>query len=205
MELDELKEGWAILDRRLSALEVSLVAGRAVSGVRSELRPLRWGQAVQAVLGAGLARAAGSFWVDNRDAAGPLVAGLLLHAYGIAMIVAAARNLVLAARATETAPVLTLQKRVAELRAWRIREGYWFGVVGCFMWVPMLVWGFAWLGVDIVAARPVFMAFNVLAGFLCLGGFLFLSRYIKAPEGGSVRRAGERLEELARFTDSGPV
>lgn len=205
MELDELKAGWAVLDRRLSALEVSLVAGRAVSGVRSELRLLRWGQATQALLGAGLALAAGSFGVDHRDAAGPLVAGLLLHAYGIAMVVAAARNLVLAARATESAPVLTLQRRVAELRAWRIREGFWFGVVGCFMWVPMLVWAFALLGVDIVAARPVFMGFNVLAGFVCLAVFLFLSRYMKAPEGGSVRRASERLEEIARFTGGGPV
>jgi hypothetical protein len=203
MELDELKVAWAELDRRVTALEVAIPRGGAVAAVRTELRPLRWGQSAQIVGGLLLAIAAGSFWFDHRDATGPLVAGLLLHAYGIAMIIAAARNLALAALATTDAPVLVLQQRVAALRAWRIREGRWFGVVGCFMWVPMMIWAFAWLGVDIVAARPGFIALNVLVAVVCLGVFLVVSRVLKTPEGASVRRARERLEEVARFTGSG--
>jgi hypothetical protein len=203
MELDELKASWAELDRRVARLEVILPTGGAARGVRAELRPLRWGQSVQALAGLLLAMAAGSFWVDHRDAVGPLVAGLLLHLYGIAMIVAAARNLVLAARAVEDVPVVELQQRVATLRAWRIREGRWFGVAGCFMWVPMVVCAFALLGVDIVAANPVYMAFNLLAGFVCVGVFVLVSRLDKAPEGGAVRCARERLDEVIRFTRGG--
>ncbi|KJV26395.1 hypothetical protein [Luteibacter yeojuensis] len=205
MELDDLKAGWAALDRRMAALELAVATKGAAAGVRAELMPLRWGQAAQAVFGLAVAMGAGSFWVEHRDAAGPLVAGLLLHAYGIAMIIAAARNLFLAARASASAPVVELQARVAALRAWRIREGRWFGIIGCFMWVPMVVWAFALLGVDIVRAAPLFMGLQVLAAFVCLGVFFVLSRLQKLPEGRSVRRARERLDEVARFTAGGPA
>ncbi|UPG86704.1 hypothetical protein L2Y94_04945 [Luteibacter aegosomatis] len=198
MELDELKIGWQALERRVAALEVQVPASGA-SPVHAELRPLVVGQSVQMVFGVVLAMAAGTFWFDHRDAPGPLVAGLLLHLYGIAMIVAAARNLVLAARARASAPLLELQARVAELRAWRIREGRWFGVVGCFMWVPMIVWGFGLAGVDIVAARPGYVGWNLLTAGVCLGVYLVVRRLGKVPEGASVRRARERLAEVERF------
>lgn len=198
MELDELKIGWQALERRVAALEVQLPA-RGASPVHAELRPLVVGQSVQAVFGVALAMAAGTFWFDHRDAPGLLVAGLLLHLYGIAMIVAAARNLVLAARARASAPLLELQARVAELRAWRIREGSWFGVVGCFMWVPMIVWAFGMAGVDIVAIRPAYVGWNLLTAVVCLVVYLAVRRLGKVPEGVSVRRARERLAEVERF------
>jgi cobalamin biosynthesis protein CobD/CbiB len=121
------------------------------------------------------------------------------------MIVAAARNLVLAARAAEHAPVLALQQRVAALRAWRIREGRFFGVVGCFMWVPMIVWAFGVLGVDIVAARPWFVALNLFVSVACLCIYLAVSRVRKTPEDPAVRQARERLDEIARFMDGDAV
>lgn len=205
MELDDLKTGWAELDRRVAALNVIVHEQHAVAGVRAELRPLRWGQTFQAAFGLMLAIAAGSFWVEHRDALGLLVAGLLLHFYGIAMIAVAARNLVLAARASEHVPVLALQQRIAALRAWRIREGRFFGVVGCFMWVPMIVWAFGLLGVDIVAANPSFVGLNLAVAVVCLAGYLIVSRIAKAPEGAAVRQARERLDELASFTDDRAV
>lgn len=203
MELDDMKLAWTELDRRVASLEVATAARGAVTGVRAELRPLRWGQAVQAVLGLVLAIAAGAFWFDHREAPGPLVAGLLLHAYGLSMVIAAVRNLVLAARASDDAPVVALQRRVAELRAWRLREGRWFGIVGCFMWVPMIVWAFALLGVDIVAVRPGFIALNLLVAAVCLAAYLIVARWVKMPEGAAVRRAQARLDEVARFTGGG--
>ena len=205
MELDELKSAWAELDRRVAVLEVAMPVRGAAAIVREELRPLCWGQSVQVVGGLLLALGAGSFWFDHRDAAGPLVAGLLLHIYGVSMIIAAARNLVLAVRASEDLPVLALQRRLATLKAWRIREGRWFGIVGCFMWVPMIIWAFAQLGVDIVAARPGFVAWNVVVAVVCLGAYVVVSRLVSTPEGAAVRRARERLEEIARFTGDAPV
>jgi len=201
MEFDELKAGWAALDRRLTQVEGRASGKPGTGGVGAELRPLVLGQAVQMVFGLALAFGAGSLWVGCRNLPSLLVTGLLLHAYAVAMIVAAARNLVLAGRVNQAAPVLELQHRVAALRAWRIREGRWFGIVGCFMWVGLVIWGFALLGVDIVAARPLFVASLLATAAVCLAVFVVVSRLDRAPEGSSVRRAAERLAEVARFGD----
>jgi hypothetical protein len=198
MELDELKAGWQELDRRVSRLEASMPA-LASGGVRAELRPLVIGQAIQAVCGVVFAVALGSSWVGQRPVPNLLVTGVLLHLYAIAMIVAAARNLFLVSRLSEAAPVLELQRRLATLRAWRIREGRWFGIVGCFMWVALVVWTFGLLGVDIVAAKPVFVGLQLLTAFACLAVYALMARLARSPEGGAVRRAHERLDEIVRF------
>jgi hypothetical protein len=198
MELDELKAGWQVLDQRVARLE-AVTPNKGRGGVRAELRPLVIGQVIQLAAGAALAMAAGSFWFEHRESPNLLVTGLLLHLYGIAMIVAAARNLFLVGRVNEAIPVLELQSRVATLRAWRIREGRGFGIVGCFMWVALVVWGFGLLGVDIVATRPAFVGFLMVTAVVCLGGFAWVARLDRAPEGGAVRRARERLDEIARF------
>jgi hypothetical protein len=163
------------------------------------LRPLVVGQVVQLAFGLPFALAAGSFWLDHRAAPGLLVAGLLLHLYAIAMIVAAVRNLVLVAGVNEAQPVLGLQERMAALRAWRIREGRWFGIVGSFMWVPMVICAFGLLGVDLVMTHPLYVVANGLVAVACLGVFVAVSRRGKAPEGSVVRRARERLDEIKRF------
>jgi hypothetical protein len=201
MELDELKAGWQVLDQRLAKLETVPSDGNrdGHGGVRAELRPLAIGQCVQIVAGLVLTAAAGSFWFHHRGVPNLLVTGLLLHLYGIAMVIAAARNLFLVGRANETAPVVELQRRVATLRAWRIREGRWFGIVGCFMWVALIVWAFGLLGVDIVAARPAFVGFLLLTAVVCLGVFAWVTRLERAPEGRAVHRARERLDEIAHF------
>jgi hypothetical protein len=198
MELDELKAAWQVLDRRVSPLEAAAPA-RGVGGVRAELRPLVIGQTIQIAAGLALALGAGSFWFDHHAMPNLLVTGLLLHLYAIAMIVAAARNLFLVGRVNEGAPVLELQRRVASLRAWRIREGRWFGIVGCFMWVALIVWAFALLGVDIVATRPGFIGFQLATAVVCLGVYVVVSRLARSPEGRAVHRARERLDEIARF------
>jgi hypothetical protein len=198
MELDELKAAWQVLDQRVARLETIAATG-VRDGVRAELRPLIIGQSVQVVAGVALAMAAGSFWFDHRHVPNLLVTGLLLHVYGVAMIVAAARNLFLVARVNEAAPVLELQRRVATLRAWRIREGRWFGAVGCFMWVAMVIWAFGLLGVDIVATNPRFIGFQLLTAAVCLAVFVLVTR-LSGPSGGkATRRARERLDEIARF------
>jgi len=209
MEIDELKAGWALLDQRLEQLDQRMatlqstlsvaVSDQRRRGVQAELRPLVVGQVLQLVAGAAFAVAGGSFWVHHLHAPTLFVTGLLLHAYGLAAIVAAARNLFLVHRLHEAAPVLELQRRIATLRAWRIAEGRWFGVAGCFMWVATVVWGFGMAGVDVVSANPAFVALNLLAGIVCLGVFVVASRRDRSPEGTSVRRARERLDEISQF------
>ncbi|WP_369930634.1 hypothetical protein [Xanthomonas sp. NCPPB 2632] len=204
MELDELRAGWAELDQRLDRVERSrdaLEARTVISGVRTELRPLIGGQIVQLLVGTWLALQAGAFWMAHRQTSGLLVSGLLLHLYGIAMIAAAARSLVLATGLDESLPVLDVQARIVALRAWRIREGRWFGLVGSFMWVAMIVCVFGMLGVDILVVNPAFVVWNLLAAFVCVGVFAAVSFLRPAQGGSAVRRAQARLDEVARFRD----
>ncbi|SDH01793.1 hypothetical protein [Dyella sp. 333MFSha] len=199
MELDELKAGWAEFDRRLERIEAAVAVSGRRRGVKAELRALVAWQLIQLIAGLMLAVAAGSFWVDHRAQPSLLVTGVLLHLYGVAMIIAAVRTLVLVARVDEASPVLTLQARIADLRAWRIREGRWFGVAGCFMWVAMVIWAFGLLGVDVVAANPAFVGLQLITAVVCLGVFIVVSRLDGKPEGSAVRRAQERLDEIERF------
>jgi len=198
MELDELKAAWQLLDHRVSRLEAAAPA-RGVGGVRAELRPLVIGQAIQIVVGVVFALGAGLFWFDHRAMPNLLVTGVMLHLYAMAMIVAAARNLFLVGRVNEAAPVLELQRSVANLRAWRIREGRWFGIVGCFMWVALIVWAFGLLGVDIVAAHPAFVGFQLATAAVCLGVYGVVARLDRTPGGKAVQKARQRLDEIARF------
>src|SRR3954465_12251280 len=105
MELDDMKQAWQILDRRVAALE-AVVPATGRGGVSAELRPLVIGQWIQVFAGVLWAMAAGSFWFDHRAGPDLLVAGILLHLYGMAMAIVAARNLWLAGRARASAPVL---------------------------------------------------------------------------------------------------
>ena len=72
------------------------------------------------------------------------------------------------------------------------------------MWVALVVWAFGLLGVDIVAARPLFVGLQLLTAMVCLAVYLVVARLTKAPEGSAVRRAAERLAEIERFESTVP-
>jgi hypothetical protein len=61
------------------------------------------------------------FWVRHLHRADVLVCGLIVHADGTLLIVFAARNRYLIHRISYTAPVLDIQHKVADLRAFRMR------------------------------------------------------------------------------------
>ena len=114
MELDEMKLAWRALDRRLDqqhALSLQLFGDGKLDKTRRVLRPLKFGQWVQLILALLLSLLAGSFWFDHRDSLHLLIVGLLVHAYGMMLIVFAVRNVYLIGRLDCAAPVLTIQRR----------------------------------------------------------------------------------------------
>lgn len=213
MELDELKQSWQALDRRLAqqhVLTLQLQRESRLEKMRHGLRPLWVGQIVQIVAGALLALVAGNFWFEHRQYPHLLFCGVLVHAYGVLMIVFAARNLHLVKQVDYAAPVLDIQRRLAELRAWKTRvEAPVFFVTGCFVWIPALLMLFAGLGADVWRLHPEVVL------WLCAGGVASLllmwaairvirrvwgARVIEREAAGySVRRAEAVLEEVRRF------
>lgn len=216
MELDDLKAAWQALDSRMArqnALGALVYRESRLDRARRLLRPLWIGQVVQAIAGVGLIVGAAAFWTAHRDSAYWLACGLLLHLYGLMFILAAARNFHLMGRIDYGQPLLEIQKRLAALRVWRVNvEGPVFAVVGCFMWIPLvLVLLRVELGADIWLHAPSVVWSFIACGFLCLLGYFGL-RYWSHRRGGRVAEAFDReiagksvfraqaaLDEIARF------
>jgi hypothetical protein len=214
-ELDDLKRAWQSLDRRVERQEAqSRQRGTQErrARARSGLRPLVIGQLIQAALGLAFALAFASFWVDHLDTPHLAICGALLHAYAVMLLAFAVRDLAMIKRIDYAAPVLEIQKRLANLRAWRLRAGLWFAVAGCFMWTPLLILAFYWMGVDLWVVKPVMVWLYVASSFACLGLSYALLRFSRRPGkerlakalhdssvGRSLARALAAVAEVERF------
>ena len=156
-ELDDLKSAWQTLNRNLErqhALTLHQFREKKLNRFRAGFRPLVIGQIIQIICGALLALCGGSFWVDHLGVAHLMIYGISVHLYGIMLIVFAARDLFLIKQFDYAAPVLVLQKQIADLRAWHLHAGLWFGITGCFIWIPLLLMTFYGLGADVWRRNP---------------------------------------------------
>ncbi|WP_243049712.1 hypothetical protein [Dyella sp. RRB7] len=217
MELDDFKLAWQQIDRRLEqqhALNLQWLQTTAATRARRRLRPLWFGQLLQMAGGVALIVLAAGFWSARRDNPHLLACGLMLHGYGLMLVLAGARNLYLIGRVDYGLPVLVIQKRLAALRAWRVGvEAPVFGALGCFVWIPLALVSFDhWWGVDLWVRAPVVVWSFIASGVACLlvfGGIIAWSRrpghermanvLSRQAAGGSVQRAQAELQELARF------
>ena len=103
------------------------------------------------------------------------------------------------------------RKRVEALRLSRLRAGMWFGIAGCFIWLPLVLTIFYWLGLDVWSAKPQVVAWLVLNSLVGAGlaaavmhsfrnGQNKLARHLRdSSVGRSVNRAAAALDEIARF------
>lgn len=214
-ELDELKATWRAVNRNLErqhALALHQFKESKLSRFRTGFRRLLVGQIIQLICGVVLSIFAGSFWVDHIRVPHLVFYGVSLHAYGIMFIVFAARDLFLISRLDYAAPVLALQKQIADLRAWHVRAALWFGVAGCFIWIPLMLILFYKLGADVWVRNPDVVGWFILSGFVCVGILYGIIRWSRRPgretfakslrnssAGRSVNRAQALLDEIARF------
>lgn len=214
-ELDDLKSAWQTLNRNLErqhALALHQFREKKLHRFRIGFRPLVIGQIIQIICGALLALCGGSFWFDHIGVAHLMIYGLSVHLYGILLIVFAARDLYLIKHFDYAAPVLTLQKQIADLRQWHARAGFWFGITGCIIWVPLILMIFQGLGADVWKWNPHFVGWLIVSALVCVAFIFALIAMSRRPgaeklaqkmedssAGRSVRRAESLLEEVERF------
>jgi hypothetical protein len=127
------------------------------------------------------------------------------------MMIAAGRDLYMIGSIDYSAPVLDIQKRIAELRAWHLRIGPYFAITGCIMWMPIVLVVFYWLGADIWVHSPNVVNWLIANSVVCLGlvyGYLRWFRSSKSKfahslensaAGKSVLRVEAVLAEIAQF------
>jgi hypothetical protein len=208
-ELDDLKSAWQSLSRSLDrqhALALHQFRENKRSRFRAGFRPLVLGQIIQLLCGVLLSILGGSFWFDHLGIAHLMVYGISVHAYGILLIVFAARDLFLVKQLDYAAPVVEIQRQIAELRAWHLRAAWWFGVTGCFIWVPLILLIFYRLGADVWLHRPAVVGWLLLSGLVSLGVFYGIMSWERSGKafaensgGRSVNRAQALLDEIERF------
>lgn len=211
MELDDMKLAWQDLNRRLDEqrlLNRQLFRESRLGRLRRGLLPLFAGQSIQLLLGILISGWAAAFWIPRVHVPHLLACGLLVQAYGLMLMLMGTRVLFLTQRIDLSAPVLAIQRRLAELRAWRVRvEAPVNAAVGCFIWIPMLGMGLAWYGIDIW--KPGMIPLALLDGFVGLA-LVALTVYVVRRlglggrladhvAGSSVRKAEAALDEITRF------
>jgi hypothetical protein len=141
MELDDMKTAWLTLERRLetqAALSRQMYQENKLDKARHRLRPLVWGQVLQMIVGALIALWAAGFWSQYRDVPHLLIAGLIVHVYGIAMILFGAAMQAMIARIDYAAPVLLIQRQLAQLRKVYVRGGLLIGLPWWLIWMPFI-------------------------------------------------------------------
>ena len=211
LELAALKDAWRALDRKLErqhALERELFRARHLTRAKLHLYPLWVAALVQLAVGVAVVVPAASFWLAHRDEPGPLVAGLALHIYGIGVIGLAVGGLLQLARLDFSAPLLTLQTRLAALHEQRVNATLWLGLPWWILWFALpLCLARAFAGIDLHARAPGWVLGNLLVGVVGLVVSLLFVRRLRcrgsALASGSLgfflTRARRELESLARF------
>jgi hypothetical protein len=218
MELDEMKGAWAAMNRRQEGTEALLrgeLRDRRMDETRSTLRWNFAGLVFELAVWIGFTAFAGSFWVNHRGTLHWLVIGLVLHAYGIAGIWSCATQLLFLSRIyLFDAPIVVLQRRLAQLRRFRAWSTLALGLPWWCLWLllPMAV-AYEWTGVDWFAAGSGWIWACMVAGGIGMAFSLWLARRIdrrtiESPRvrrivddmsGCSLQRASRQLDELADF------
>jgi hypothetical protein len=213
MELDEMKLAWQGLDRRLEqqhALNLQLFRDGRMDKLQRGLRPLVWGQAIQMVIGVLGLLVLAPIWIAHWHDPAVLIAGVVMHAYCVGLIIVGAVVQGQVARIDYGAPVLAIQRQLLQLRR---TYAFWGAIV------VGLPWWFLTAPLLVVLSRGVIMtnAPSVIWIQLAIGAAGLLAtrwfhRWSRRPEraalarklddstaGGSIRRAQAALDEIARF------
>jgi serine/threonine-protein kinase len=215
VELDDLKQAWQSVDRRLeqqNRLAWSQVRERRLEKARSGLRPLYWGQLLQSVLGIPIILLGVSAWARHWDVTPLLVAGLVVHVYGVLLIAFSGRTLWLIGQIDYAAPVVTIQKQLAELRRFYALNGMVVGLPWWLLWMPIMMALAALAGVDVYARAPAMISLGTAIGVAGLAATWWVHRWSRRPgrprltrvmedslTGASLRKAQRVLDDVMRF------
>jgi len=215
MQPDDFKIAWQALDRRLeldNRLKLHDLRERTLDKTRSSLRPLFWGQVAQIVFGTAFIALAALLWMSRPEHAAVIVAGVLVHAYGLVAVIGAGVVLGQIGKLDHARPVLDLQKQLLRARTLYIRSGLLAGLPWWFLWIAILQVLTGLGDVDLLDQAPslVWIGYGLgAAGLLATWWFHHWARRPQRADfgrkmddsltGGSLRRALAQLDELKRF------
>lgn len=215
MELDELKQQWHSLDRKLDrslALNLRVLTETRTRSSKLRLLPLALLQPLQVAFGIALIIYFARFWLTNLDSLPLAISGMALHALSVGLVIDAVVRILLIVRINYAAPVVTIQRYLALLRRWEIRSFKW-GWVACLLASPaMLLVGVKLVaGVDLWAVWPPAVIWTAAGGAIGAALSFAFGRWARHSQGRlgaamdrlfvghSIARAQASLDEIDEF------
>ncbi|MBD8879388.1 hypothetical protein IHE49_02715 [Rhodanobacter sp. 7MK24] len=218
MELDEMKLAWQTLGRQLerqNALNEQLFRQGQADRLRRHLRPLVWGQSLQIALGIVLMLWGISFWSTHVGLWQAMACGIAMQVFGTLALIFPARLLSMQQGVDYAAPVLEIQRRLVQMRAWRVKvEAPVFAVLGSVIWIPamLMLIQYDWDRMghpDWWWRAPGLATWMLLSGAVSLGvvalAYVILRRLGHRRwlennfAGNAIVKAESALQEIARF------
>jgi hypothetical protein len=217
--LDDLKLAWKELSLKLerqNALSLHHLKQEKLARFQSGLRPLVYGQLVQLGIGILVVVFFARFSIQHMANTHLLVCGTLLAAYGVMFIAFATRDLALIRQIDYAAPVVAIQKALAELRAWHVRAAAWYGLTGSVVWLPVMIVILYLLGADFWIDKPQKIYWLISTAVVCLAANVGLMLLVRSSGkygqwlreswiGRSVNRAQAVLTEIEEFEREVPA
>lgn len=220
MNLDDLKDRWTELDRKLDAslrLNTRLLNARKLDRAATALRRLSWFLWFELALDAVLLVWLGSYLVDHMTQLRFVLPGGVLYGFVIAYVVLIVQQLVGIARLDYDGQVVEIQKRMETLRIWRLRATKMVFLLAPLLWAALLVVvPKSLIGLDVYAACSVaWLAANFVFGVAVIPVAVWISRrYADRMErsplvqrimrdlaGYNLNAALNSLESIKRFED----
>lgn len=212
MELDDFKSAWQALDQRLAqqnALKLVELRDRKLGDARRSLRPLAWGQVATILFGIAMLLLGVGAWTSHVGGIGIVfVSGLIIHAYGVLTIIAGGSTLGKIRNIDYSAPVLSIQRQLSNLRQWYVRWGMIIGLPWWLLWLPLLVC----LARADITQVPLMLEISGTIGIVGLLATWGFHRWLHRPgreklarkvddqaAGRSLTRTASILDDIARF------
>ena len=217
MDLDELKEKWTELDRKLDVnirLNRQLLSATKLNQTRSSLKRLAVYIGLEAAAWSAIIVVLGNFIYEHISMAQFAVAGVALDVYSIVTLNFLIRQIALALRIDYGKPIATIQKQIEALRVLRIRTIQWGVLAGLVAWVPFMIVLFkVAFGVDIYEAAWVWS--NVAFGLALIPVAIWVSKkfgdrmdrspiiqgLMKSLSGHNLNAAADFLMTLSKFEE----
>jgi len=216
MELDDLKQTWQRMEQELASqrrITARLLAQSTSSDIESSLKPLLNWQVFQIIAGIVLAGLAAQLWIPRMDQTLLLVSGVIVHIYGIALIINGIRVVLRLKEIDYGAPITTLQKRIARLERSYVVSGWILGLPWWLLWIPMSLLVMALAGMDLsgIATQtwlPVNILFGVVGMVLTTAGYHWArrssrpglsERLDRMVSGASIDNAKRLLADIDQF------
>lgn len=183
MELEELKQQWDAMNRKLDAsltLNSELVRRSIADGNRRAIRRLTMGNITTLVLNVLAVLVMGSVVAGSTHSVSEFVPALLLHLAAIGALTMSIHQHIALRAAHPEEPVVALQMRLERLRELRLLELKWILQLSPLLWIlgvlVALRWGF---GVDLLTEglRGWVLA-NIVFGIAVIVGAQWASRRI---------------------------